>query len=390
MAVLPVGREQFPPLWHQLRRMSVRRSFNMSLWKVVSALGDRIAEGVVENHQEKVVSALEDYFSGQFDKADEEFDNVIGRSGNLLAAAQDVEQTGPTTDGLFCFGSIQARVQVLHGRGSNTGDTFSPPSQEVRMTFEHREYKDFHVPDQMTVQGVYDTDLELYTFSGVEEYRHYLEDKSAVTSAKGMFQQEMNKVQGHGGGGGLFGFVASAGGGQSKQTGSDSQTSNTQSNSLAGAQLTETSTETYISMLELNVFRYEIFLDSVRPQDLELGILRDFLTLPTSYFSIGADRAFQNFILRHGTHYITSAKLGGQLKMIKTKTATAEVSKESFAQAAQSDFKKVFSTFSAKQTMTKSSSWFHDHETKNEKQTSSGQETQDTASQSSNENQENM
>jgi len=65
--------------------------------KVVDALGDRIAEGVVENHQEKVIGALEDYFSGQFDKADEEFDKVLERGGNLLAGVgNDVEQVGET------------------------------------------------------------------------------------------------------------------------------------------------------------------------------------------------------------------------------------------------------------------------------------------------------
>ncbi|CAH1252512.1 PRSS12 [Branchiostoma lanceolatum] len=427
--------------------------------KVVSALGDRIAEGVVENHQEKVVGALEDYFSGQFDKADEEFDAVLGRSGQLLAGVQDVEQ---------------ARVQVLHGRGMNTGDSFSPASQEVRMTFDHREenaeqdssqvgggqaypfgmgpimmngcfgtnyqegdpcfeaftpieacaniiegatfmgvgfdgrgeyssdsrkkglinrhcealqgYKEWHVPDQITVQGIYDTDVESYTFSDVEEYRFYLEDKSAVTQAKGMFQQEMNKASGHGGGGGAFGLVWSAGGGRSSQRGSDSQSSNSQSNSNAAAQLSETSTQTFMALLELNVFRYELFLDFVKPEDLELGFMRDFLALPTSYFDSGADKVFQNFILRYGTHYITAAKFGGQLKIIKTKEVTTDISKESFALAFQSDTKKVFSTFSAQQTMIKSSSWFHDQENKNEAQTSSGQSSQDTSSQSANEN----
>ncbi|XP_066271929.1 uncharacterized protein [Branchiostoma lanceolatum] len=427
--------------------------------KVVSALGDRIAEGVVENHQEKVVGALEDYFSGQFDKADDEFDAVLGRSGQLLAGVQDVEQ---------------ARVQVLHGRGMNTGDSFSPASQEVRMTFDHREenaeqdssqvgggqaypfgmgpimmngcfgtnyqegdpcfeaftpieacaniiegatfmgvgfdgrgeyssdsrkkglinrhcealqgYKEWHVPDQITVQGIYDTDVESYTFSDVEEYRFYLEDKSAVTQAKGMFQQEMNKASGHGGGGGAFGLVWSAGGGRSSQRGSDSQSSNSQSNSNAAAQLSETSTQTFMALLELNVFRYELFLDFVKPEDLELGFMRDFLALPTSYFDSGADKVFQNFILRYGTHYITAAKFGGQLKIIKTKEVTTDISKESFALAFQSDTKKVFSTFSAQQTMIKSSSWFHDQENKNEDQTSSGQSSQDTSSQSANQN----
>eukprot|EP00058_Branchiostoma_floridae_P005552 XP_002591040.1 hypothetical protein BRAFLDRAFT_69407 [Branchiostoma floridae] len=90
--------------------------------KVVSALGDRIAEGVVENHQEKVVGALEDYFSAQFDKADEEFDKVLDRGGSLLAGVGDNVE--------------EARVRMIHGRGTNTGDTFSPAGYELRMDFE--------------------------------------------------------------------------------------------------------------------------------------------------------------------------------------------------------------------------------------------------------------
>ncbi|XP_078588379.1 uncharacterized protein LOC144869188 [Branchiostoma floridae x Branchiostoma japonicum] len=426
--------------------------------KVVDALGDRIAEGVVEDHQAKVVGALEDYFSGQFEQADQEFDNVLARSGNLLAGVQGVEE---------------ATLKMVHGRGTNTGDTFAPASQEMSLSFKHVEdeddeqdsselglapvgypgglgpvmmngcfgsnyqegdpcyeafvpiqncaniidgatflgvgfdgrgeystdsrkkslvqrscnglqgYKEFHVPDQMTVQGIYDTDVETMTFATMEDYRVYLEDKSAVTSAKAMFQQEMVKAQGHGAGGGAFGLLWSAGGGSSSSRGSDRQESGFEASSQASSDLSETSAQTFMSMLELNVMRYEIFLDFVKPEELNLGALRDFLSLPISYFSIGADRKYNSYILRWGTHYITSAMFGGQLKIIKTKKVTEDVSMESFAMASQTEFKKMMSTFSAKETMTKSSSWFHSHETKNEQQSSSGSASAEAASETS-------
>ncbi|XP_078599632.1 uncharacterized protein LOC144874877 [Branchiostoma floridae x Branchiostoma japonicum] len=240
-------------------------------------------------------------------------------------------------------------------------------------------YKEYHVPDTMTVQGIYNTDAETYTFSGVEEYRQYLEDKSAVTSATAMFQQEMNKASGHGSGGFIFGLIASGGGGSSSQSGSDFQASGFQASSQASAQLSEASTRTFMAMVELNVFRYEIFLDFVGPENLNLAFLRDFLALPGTYFAIGADREFQKFILRWGTHYITSAKFGGQLKIIKTKEASSQDSQQTFATAAQSDFKKLFSTYSAQQTQTKSSSWWHEHETKRESATSTGTASSGTA-----------
>ncbi|XP_035682767.1 uncharacterized protein LOC118420163 [Branchiostoma floridae] len=425
---------------------------------VVDALGDRIAEGVVENHQEKVVSALEDYFSGQFDLADEEFQNVLARGGDLLSSVgDDVEE---------------ARVQLIHGRGTNTGDTFSPAGYELRLRFDREEdgdgeddssdgmspalfpsgagpllmngcfgsnyaegdpcyeafvsieacaniidgalflgtgfdgrgeystqsrkksliqracnglqgYKEFHVPDIMTVQGIYDTDMESYTFFSLEEYRSYLEDKSAVTSAKSIFQQEMNKAQGHLAGGGPFGLIYSAGGGRSSQAGVDSETSSFDASSFASAQLTETSTRTFMAMVELNVFRYEMFLDFVGPENLNLAFLRDFLNLPGTYFAIGADREFQKFILRWGTHYITSAKFGGQLKIIKTREASETDSQESFAKAAQKDFHKLFSTYSAQQTQTKSSSFWHDSESTEESSSSSSQGNSETSSEDS-------
>ncbi|XP_066274625.1 uncharacterized protein [Branchiostoma lanceolatum] len=424
--------------------------------KVVEALGDRIAEGVVENHQEKVIGSLEDYFSGQFDKADEEFDDVLARGGVLLAGVGG--------------GIEEARVKVIHGRGTNTGDTYSPAGYELRMEFDREDddddegnddssdgmspaiypmgvgpmlmngcfgtgyeigdpcydafvpleacaniidgatflgtgfdgrgeystdsrkksliqraceglqgYKEYHVPDIMTVQGIYETAAETAAFGSLDEYRHYLEDKSAVTSAKAMFQGEMNKASGHGGGGGAFGLVFSVGGGSSSQSGSDRQTSSLQANSQASAQLTETSTRTFMAMMEINVFRYEIFLDFVGPENLNLAFLRDFLNLPGTYFAIAADKEFQKFILRWGTHYITSAKFGGQLKIIKTKEASFEDSKQTFVTAAQSDFKKLFSTYSAQQTQTKSSSWWHEHETKKETSSSTGEATSGTA-----------
>eukprot|EP00058_Branchiostoma_floridae_P016400 XP_002601888.1 hypothetical protein BRAFLDRAFT_124580 [Branchiostoma floridae] len=270
-------------------------------------------------------------------------------------------------------------------------------------------YKEFHVPDQMTVQGIYDTLAETFTFSSMDEYRFYLEEKSAMTSAKGVFQQEIDKAQGHGAGGGAFGLLWSAGGGSSSQSASDRQASNFQASSQASGSSSSTSTQTFMAMLEINIYRYvflrlqvsltpavtgesftcghryEIFLDFVNPEDLNLAFMRDFLSLPNSYFSVGADREYQWFIQRWGTHYITSAKFGGQLKIIKTKEITEEVSEESFSQAAQSDFKKLLSTYSAQQTQTKSSSWFHSHETKNERQSASGEQSQDTTSETSTE-----
>ncbi|XP_019614331.1 PREDICTED: uncharacterized protein LOC109462237 [Branchiostoma belcheri] len=390
--------------------------------KVVSKLGDRIAEGVVENHQEKVVSGLQNYLGKQMDKFDDEYKELLEDTSRLAAGLnRPVEE---------------ADIQLVPRPGATMGNMYAPPGWDIRHKYKYKEdrdedkvssggqalaytypaglgpvlmngcfgtgykngdpcYKakiprtgcpnlidgatylgvgfDGRVPDSMTVQGIYDTDVESYTFSSTEEYRQYLAEKSAVTSAKAMFQEEINKASGHGTVGGAFGLLWSAGGGGSSQRGTSSQSSSISASSSASGQLSEKQTQTFMAMLEINIFRYEIFMDDVTPEQLNVGFLRDFISLPESYFSVGAEIIFQNFYLRWGTHYIKSAKFGGQLKIIKTKQATKDLSMSEFATKAEADWKMTLSTFSAQASQTKSSSWWHEHESKTESQQSSGQ-----------------
>ncbi|XP_078695699.1 uncharacterized protein LOC144924446 [Branchiostoma floridae x Branchiostoma belcheri] len=413
--------------------------------KVVDKLGDRIADGVVENHQEKVVSGLQDYLGKQMDKFDDEYKELLKDTSGLAAGLnRPVEE---------------AEIQLVPGRGGTMGNMYAPPGWEIRHKYKYKDdsdndkvssggqdpaytypaglgpvlmngcfgtgykngdpcweakiplegcpidgatylgvgfdgrgvysaesrkksviqrscqnlqtYGENEVPDSMTVLGIYDTDVESYTFSSTEEYRKYLAEKSAVTSAKAMFQEEINKASGHGAGGGAFGLGWSAGGGRSSQRGTSRQSSGFSASSSASARLGEKQTQTFMAMLEINIFRYEIFMDDVTPERLNVGFLRDFISLPESYFSPGAEIIFQNFYLRWGTHYIKSAKFGGQLKIIKTKQATQDLSMSEFATKAESDWKMTLSTFSAQASQTKSSSWFHKHESKTESKDSS-------------------
>ncbi|XP_078600320.1 uncharacterized protein LOC144875283 [Branchiostoma floridae x Branchiostoma japonicum] len=422
--------------------------------KVVDKLGDRIAEGVVENHQEEVVNGLQNYFSSQLEDFDKQYQEALESTGNLAAGlSRPVEE---------------ADIRVIpYGRGDDMGNTFVPAGYEISHRYQYADededeqdamtpsgaysyptglgpvmmngcfgtayepgdpcyaskipqtncpslidgatflgvgfdgrgeysadsrkrsiiqrscnnlqtYEDYEVPDSMTVQGVYDTDVESNTFASMEGYRQYLEQKSAVTSATAMFQEELNKASGYGAVGGAFGLGWSAGGGTASQNGRRSESSNFEARSRAEGGVAEKNTQTFMAMLEINVLRYEIFMDDVKPADLNLAFLWDFLRLPVSYFSIGADTKFQNFILRYGAHYIQSAKFGGQLKIIKTKEASSDLSVQAFSERAQTDWKKTFSTFSAEASMTKSSSWFHKHETKEESENSEGEASQDT------------
>ncbi|XP_078695713.1 uncharacterized protein LOC144924459 [Branchiostoma floridae x Branchiostoma belcheri] len=425
--------------------------------KVVSQLGDRIADGVVENHQEKVVSGLQDYLGKQMDKLDDEYKELLKDTSGLAAGLnRPVEE---------------ADIQLVPRPGATMGNMYAPPGWEIRHKYKYKDdgdednvsstgeataytypaglgpvlmngcfgtgykngdpcweakiprtgcpnlidgatylgvgfdgrgvysaesrkksvvqrscqnlqtYGENEVPDSMTVQGIYDTEAESYTFSSTEEYRKYLAEKSAVTSAKAMFQEEINKASGHRAGGGPFGLIFSVGGGESSQRGSSIQSSGFSASSSASARLSENRTQIFMAMLEINIFRYEIFMDDVTPEQLNVGFLRDFISLPESYFSPGAEIIFQNFYLRWGTHYIKSAKFGGQLKIIKTKQATQDMSMSEFATRAEADWKMTLSTFAAQASQTKSSSWFHDQESKTESQQSSGHAASGSASQ---------
>ncbi|KAI8486042.1 hypothetical protein Bbelb_361420, partial [Branchiostoma belcheri] len=398
--------------------------------KVVSQLGDRIADGVVEDHQEKVVNGLQNYLGNQMDKFDDEYKELLKDTSGLAAGLnRPVEE---------------ADIQLVPRPGATMGNMYAPPGWEIRHKYKYKEDRDEdtvssggqataytypaglgpvlmngcfgtgykngdpcweakipqkgcpnlidgatylgvgfdgrgvysaesrkksviqrscknlqtygknEVPDSMTVQGIYDTDVESYTFSSMEDYRQYLAEKSAVTSAKAMFQEEINKASGHVAVGGPFGLGWSAGIGGSYQRGTSSQSSSFSASSSAAAQLSEKQTQTFMAMLEINIFRYEIFMDDVTPEQLNVGFLRDFISLPESYFSPGAEIIFQNFYLRWGTHYIKSAKFGGQLKIIKTKQATQDLSMSEFATRAEADWKMTFSTFSAVAAQAKS------------------------------------
>ncbi|XP_019630644.1 PREDICTED: uncharacterized protein LOC109474722 [Branchiostoma belcheri] len=200
------------------------------------------------------------------------------------------------------------------------------------------------VPDCMTVQGIYDTGVESHAFNSMEEYRRYLEEKSAVTSAKAMFQEEIYKASAYSTIGNLIWAVGT---GVSTQYGGSKQSSGSHASSSARGRLGEKQTQRFMAMLEINIFRYEIFMDDVKPDQLSVGFLRDFISLPQSYFSSGAEIAFQNFYLRWGTHYIKSATFGGQLKIMKTKVATKDLSMSEFATRAEADWKMTLNTFGA-------------------------------------------
>ncbi|XP_064609751.1 uncharacterized protein LOC135473788 [Liolophura sinensis] len=213
------------------------------------------------------------------------------------------------------------------------------------------------VPDSMTVHGVYDTNVRTMAFSSVSQYQSYLEKKAAVAQSSYMFAEAVVKAYGRG----SVGFLGLAGGGGGfssnfQASGSSSSSSSSSSHSISQQ---DKFRQVFMSSLEVDVIRYEVFLDDVTFNDLNMDFLHDFVFLPQSYFAPGAPQKFQDFILRWGTHYVKSAEFGGQLKLVKTKEGVKEESIEKFAEKAQSDYKAMFSTYMAASAQFKSRSLFH-------------------------------
>eukprot|EP00058_Branchiostoma_floridae_P002532 XP_002588020.1 hypothetical protein BRAFLDRAFT_89006 [Branchiostoma floridae] len=97
----------------------------------------------------------------------------------------------------------------------------------------------------------------------------------------------------------------------------------------------------FMSLIETDVIRYEIFLDEITPDSLSLSFLRDFLSLPKN-FILGKAK-LQDFIIRYGTHFIKSAKFGGSFRLFKTQEAAKSESLTSFSVSAQASYSGMFS-----------------------------------------------
>eukprot|EP00058_Branchiostoma_floridae_P001127 XP_002586615.1 hypothetical protein BRAFLDRAFT_106125 [Branchiostoma floridae] len=142
-------------------------------------------------------------------------------------------------------------------------------------------YRNEDVPDTMNVHGIFDTDVGSYVFESRQ---------AAVESAYG------------------------------KESSSQKQS--------------------FMSLIQCDVIRYEIFLDEITPDTLSLPFLRDFLALPKNF--IEGKAKLQRFIIRYGTHFIKSAKFGGSFRLFKTQEASKSESMEDFSIQAQASYNSLF------------------------------------------------
>ncbi|XP_066263560.1 uncharacterized protein [Branchiostoma lanceolatum] len=162
-------------------------------------------------------------------------------------------------------------------------------------------YHDEDVPDNMNVHGIFDTEVASYVFESQSAYRHSLQMKAGMSFSG-------------------FGFQAAV----------DS----------AYGRSSSSSKQSFMSLIQANVIRYEIFLDEISPDTLSLAFLRDFLSLPKNFIVGKAE--LQKFIIRYGTHFIKSAKFGGSFRLFKTQEASKSESLEDFSVQAQASYNSLF------------------------------------------------
>jgi hypothetical protein len=92
------------------------------------------------------------------------------------------------------------------------------------------------------------------------------------------------------------------------------------------------------SDLEINVVRYQAYLDEISPSTLTNEFLDDFKILPTSFYEPASPALFQDFINRWGTHVVKSANFGGKLTFTRTAQNDGTVDLNSFHKSTQKEF----------------------------------------------------
>ncbi|PAA55510.1 hypothetical protein BOX15_Mlig022132g2 [Macrostomum lignano] len=245
------------------------------------------------------------------------------------------------------------------------------------------------IPDTMNIFGIFETVAETKSFQSASQYMRYIRHKAGLSNQKNLFSSEASKYSkgssfgANLGGigaivGGAIGAVAggpagagmgaqlggaiggSIGGGSGSGSGNSKSKQKGQSSSKMmqseKAKARKGSAHSFFAIMYVNVILYDISLDEIKPNDVSLNVLKDYMNLPASYYSIGADVKYQNFLLRWGTHFIRSGKFGGQLKITKTSKTSKIQSQEQFARIAETEFQSMFATLQSSYTQ-KSSGW---------------------------------
>ena len=105
---------------------------------------------------------------------------------------------------------------------------------------------------------------------------------------------------------------------------------------------TQTNKQTLFSLFEINVIRYSLFVENIRPEHIDPFFMLDFMSLPVNYFLEDAGQKYEKFLFRYGTHYIHAAQFGGQILFENSRTADAEQNINDLAEKSAQEIQSAF------------------------------------------------
>ncbi len=118
------------------------------------------------------------------------------------------------------------------------------------------------------------------------------------------------------------------------------KTSNSYNNDQSAK--SETESNKLLTLFEINVIRYALFIEKIRPEHIDPFFLIDLMSLPESYFDANAVEKYERFIFRYGTHYIHSADFGGQILFENTRVVDSDTDMNEMAEKAWQETQSAF------------------------------------------------
>ena len=117
---------------------------------------------------------------------------------------------------------------------------------------------------------------------------------------------------------------------------------NTKSSNKDTTMKTQTNKQTLFSLFEINVIRYSLFVENIRPEHIDAFFMLDFMSLPLNYFLEDSAQKYEKFLFRYGTHYIHAAEFGGQILFENSRTADLEQNMNELAEKSAQEMQSAF------------------------------------------------
>lgn len=117
---------------------------------------------------------------------------------------------------------------------------------------------------------------------------------------------------------------------------------NSKSSNKENSAKSQANKQTLFSLFEINVIRYSLFIENIRPEHIDPFFMLDFMSLPLNYFLEDSAQKYEKFLFRYGTHYIHGAEFGGQIMFENSRTADAEQNMNDLAEKSAQEIQSAF------------------------------------------------